>query len=123
MESFALSNRAIFTWNSGTDENSSDQSLNYNVKIGESSGSNSLLSSALSFNSSNVGTRLIREFTNIPWGTYYWSVQSIDPSGSVSNWSDEKELFIPRIVNSVQSLPGYSFGVSKWGDINNDELL
>ena len=123
LESFAISNRAIFTWNSGTDEHSSDQSLNYNVKIGSSTSSNSLLSSAVSFNHSNIGTRLIREFTNIPWGTYYWSVQSIDPSGAVSDWSDEKELFIPRIVNSVQSLPGYSFGVSRWGDINNDNLL
>ena len=123
LESFAISNRAIFNWGSGSDNIDPDQSLRYNLKIGTSSGSNDLLSSATQFNNPNVGTRLIREFTNIPWGTYYWSVQTIDASGIVSSWSQENELFIPRIVNSTQSLPGYSFGVSRWSDINDDELL
>ena len=123
LESFAISNRAIFNWGSGSDNIDPDQSLGYNLKIGTSSGSNDLLSSATQFNNPNVGTRLIREFTNIPWGTYYWSVQTIDASGIVSSWSQENELFIPRIVNSTQSLPGYSFGVSRWSDINDDELL
>ena len=123
LESFAISNRAIFNWGSGSDNIDPDQSLRYNLKIGTSSGSSDLLSSATPFNNPNVGTRLIREFTNIPWGTYYWSVQTIDASGIVSSWSQENELFIPRIVNSTQSLPGYSFGVSRWSDINDDELL
>ena len=47
----------------------------------------------------------------------------MDASGIVSSWSQENELFIPRIVNSTQSLPGYSFGVSRWSDINDDDLL
>jgi len=123
LESFAISNRAIFNWGTGSDDLSSNQSLLYNLKIGTSSGSNDLLSGALPYNNSNIGSRLIREFTNIPWGTYYWSVQSVDPSGNTSSWSEENELFIPRIVTSTQSLPGYSFGVSRWSDINNDNLL
>ena len=123
LESFAVSNRAIFNWGSGSDEIDPDVSLRYNIRIGSSPGSYDLLSSTVPFNSSNVGTRLIREFTNIPWGTYYWEVQTIDASGSESNWSDEKELFIPRLVSSTQSLPGYSYGTSKWSDINEDGLL
>ena len=123
LESFAISNRAIFNWGSGSDNVDPDQSLQYNLKIGTSSGASDLLSSGTSFNSPNIGPRLIREFTNIPWGTYYWSVQTVDASGIVSSWSQENELFIPRIVNSTQSLPGYSFGVSRWSDINDDDLL
>ena len=123
LESFAISNRAIFNWGSGSDTVDPDQSLQYNLRIGTSSGASDLLSSATSFNSPNIGPRLIREFTNIPWGTYYWSVQTVDASGIVSSWSQENELFIPRIVNSTQSLPGYSFGVSRWSDINDDDLL
>ena len=123
LESFAISNRAIFNWGSGSDTVDPDQSLQYNLRIGTSSGASDLLSSGTSFNSPNIGPRLIREFTNIPWGTYYWSVQTVDASGIVSSWSQENELFIPRIVNSTQSLPGYSFGVSRWSDINDDDLL
>jgi len=123
LESFAISNRAIFNWGSGSDDIDLEQSLRYNLRIGTSSGANDLLSSGTSFNRPNIGPKLIREFTNIPWGTYYWSVQTIDASGITSTWSEEKELFISRIVSSTQSLPGYSFGISKWGDINNDELL
>ena len=123
LESFAISNRAIFNWGNGSDTVDPDQSLQYNLKIGTSSGASDHLSSGTSFNSPNIGPRLIREFTNIPWGTYYWSVQTVDASGIVSSWSQENELFIPRIVNSTQSLPGYSFGVSRWSDINDDDLL
>ena len=123
LESFAISNRAIFNWGNGSDTVDPDQSLQYNLRIGTSSGASDLLSSGTSFNSPNIGPRLIREFTNIPWGTYYWSVQTVDASGIVSSWSQENELFIPRIVNSTQSLPGYSFGVSRWSDINDDDLL
>ena len=36
-------------------------------------------------------------------------VQTVDASGLISDWSQEKELFIPRLVKSVQSIPGYSF--------------
>ena len=126
LESFAISNRVIFNWGNGSDDIGSAQSLRYNLSISRSiSESNdvNLLSDEVSFNNSNIGQKLIREFTNIPWGTYIWKVQAVDASGLVSEWSQEKELFIPRLVNSVQSIPGYSYGISRWSDINDDGLL
>ena len=126
LESFAISNRVIFNWGDGQDDIGSNQSLRYNLSISREITENdtrTLISSATSYNNSNTGTKLIREFTGIPWGNYIWKVQSIDPSGVVSEWSNEKELFIPRLVKSFQSIPGYSYGISRWSDINNDNLL
>ena len=126
LESFAISNRVIFNWGDGQDDIGSNQALRYNLSISRVIIENdvrTLLSSATSYNSSNTGTKLIREFTGIPWGNYIWKVQTIDPSGVVSEWSNEKELFIPRLVKSFQSIPGYSYGISRWSDINNDNLL
>ena len=126
LESFAISNRAIFNWGAGSDDIGPVQTLQYNLSISRiltEDENKSLIPEIVSYNNSNVGTRLIREFTNIPWGNYLWKVQSIDPSGIVSNWSEVKELFIPRLVKSFQSIPGYSYGISRWSDINGDELL
>ena len=115
-----------FNWNNGLDDISPAQSLEYNISISRLLADNDsklLISDKVPFNSSNIGTKLIREFTNIPWGNYTWKVQSIDPSGVISEWSNEKELFIPRLVKSFQSIPGYSYGISRWSDINNDSQL
>ena len=126
LESFAISNRAIFNWGAGSDDIGPVQTLQYNLSISRvlnETENKLLISEVVPFNNSNVGTRLIREFTNIPWGNYLWKVQAVDPSGIVSNWSEEKELFIPRLVKSFQSIPGYSYGISRWSDINDDKLL
>ena len=122
LNAFAVSTRAIFTWGSGSDDINNSASLSYNLRIGTSSGGNQLLSSSVPFNSSNVGQRLIREFNEIPHGTYYWAVQTIDGSGSVSTWSQEDTLFIPRLVPSIQSLPGVYYSSAGWADYNQDNI-
>jgi len=126
LESFAISNRVIFNWANGLDDIGPAQSLEYNISISRllpNNDSKLLISDKVPFNSSNVGTKLIREFTNIPWGNYTWKIQSVDPSGVISEWSNEEELFIPRLVKSFQSIPGYSYGISRWSDINGDNQL
>jgi len=120
LTAFAVSTRAIFTWGAGTDDIDEPTSLSYNIRIGTSSGGNQLMSSSVPFNSSNVGQRLIREFNEIPHGTYYWAVQTVDGSGNTSDWSQEDTLFIARLVTSTQSLPGVYFSTGGWADYNND---
>ena len=122
LNAFAVSTRAIFTWGSGSDDINNTSSLSYNLRIGTSPGGNQLLSSSIPFNSTNVGQRLVREFNEIPHGTYYWAVQTVDGSGNVSSWSQEDTLFIPRLVPSVQSLPGVYYSSSGWADYNNDNI-
>ncbi|GIT40513.1 MAG: hypothetical protein Ct9H300mP9_3630 [Candidatus Neomarinimicrobiota bacterium] len=123
LEAFAVSDRAIFKWSPGTDDHGPEISLRYNVRIGTGNGTFDLLSSAVPFNTTNLGTRHVREFKEIAWGDYFWSVQTVDATGLRSDWSDEERFFIPRLVSSTQSLPGVVYGSSKWADINEDGNL
>ena len=122
LTAFAVSTRAIFSWGAGSDDIDNTNSLSYNIRIGSSSGGNQLMSSAIPYNFSNVGKRLIREFNEIPHGTYYWSVQTVDGSGRVSDWSQEDTLFIPRLVASTQSLPGVYYSSAGWADYDEDNI-
>ena len=123
LTAFTVSNRAILAWGSGSDEIDNSSGLRYNLKIGDGSNRYSLLSPNVPYRTSNNGQRLIREFTNIPHGTYYWSVQTLDAAGNLSEWSDEDTLFISRLVTSTQSLPGVYFSSAGWADYNNDDQL
>ena len=120
LTAFAVSTRSIFTWGSGTDDHDDPVSLSYNLRIGTSPGGNDLLSSAIPVHNTNIGARLLREFVEIFHGYYYWSVQTVDAAGQRSAWSQEDTLFIPRLVQSDQSLPGVYFSTAGWGDYNED---
>lgn len=123
LTAFAVSTRAIFTWSAGTDDHDDPVSLSYNIRIGTSPGGHQLMSGSVPFNKSSVGQRLIREFNEIPHGTYYWAVQTVDAAGARSDWSREDTLFIARLVASTQSLPGVYFSTGGWADYNEDNIL
>ena len=123
LTAFAVSTRAIFTWSAGTDDHDDPVSLSYNIRIGTSPGGHQLMSGSVPFNKSSVGQRLIREFNEIPHGTYYWAVQTVDAAGARSDWSREDTLFIARLVASTQSLPGVYFSTGGWADYNDDNIL
>ena len=122
LTAFAVSTRAIFSWGTGSDDIDDPASLSYNIRIGTTSGGNQLISSSVPFNDSNVGQRLIREFNEIPHGTYYWAVQTMDGSGNTSEWSQQDTLFIARLVASTQSLPGVYYSSAGWADYTEDGI-
>ena len=122
LTAFAVSTRAIFSWGAGSDDIDNPGSLSYNIRIGTSSGGNQLISSSVPYNNSNVGKRLIREFNEIPHGTYYWAVQTVDGSGNTSEWSEQDTLFIARLVASTQSLPGVYYSSAGWADYTEDGI-
>ncbi|GEM_PF-1861891 len=80
--------QAVLNWNDGSDRETPDQGLAYNIKLGRSSDSMRLfypmadsagyLKSSVEGNSGQDSFHLVN---GLPAGTYYWTVQSIDQSG------------------------------------------
>ncbi|MEW6607385.1 MAG: FG-GAP-like repeat-containing protein [bacterium] len=82
---------SIFSWDKGTDIETSPSGLYYNIKIGTVSGGDNIISS-------KSGTPFIGNYFHqltlsklyLPKGSYYWSVQTIDTALGASNWSPEQ---------------------------------
>lgn len=90
-------NGVILTWNAGTDAEQIG-GLNYNLRIGTASGAIDIVSPIANVNTGvrripkigNAGYRLTQTITNLPNGTVYWSVQSIDNSFAGSPFASEQ---------------------------------
>jgi hypothetical protein len=106
----------LLSWSAASDaETISAAGLNYNLRIGSSSGGNDILSPmALPLSS---GYRLIPErgmFQNLtatvklPAGTYYWSVQSIDTAFAGSEFATETTFVVEPTPPSISSISSQS---------------
>ena len=93
---------ALLSWSAGSDaETISAAGLNYNLRIGSTSGASDILAPmALPFSN---GYRLIPEkgmiqnltaTVNLPEGTYYWSIQAIDTAFAGSEFATEASFVI-----------------------------
>ncbi len=89
-----------FSWNPASDDQTAAPGLTYALRIGSDRGKDNVLPSGAKL----TGRRLVSGKGNVEhntsWnmelapGTYYWSVQSIDPSYSSSAFSAEQVLII-----------------------------
>ncbi len=105
---------AQFSWDPAADDRTPRQMLSYNLRVGTSSGSSNIVGP-----SSNVSSGYLREprvgnnnrilrrtLDNLPAGTYYWSVQSVDNSYAGSQFSTEQTFDVARPSNwQLISLP------------------
>ena len=105
----------LLSWSAASDAETITSGLNYNLRIGSSSGGNDILSPmALPLSS---GYRLIPErgmFQNLtatvklPAGTYYWSVQSIDTAFAGSEFATETTFVVEPTPPSISSISSQS---------------
>ncbi|MDW3193847.1 MAG: cadherin domain-containing protein [Cytophagales bacterium] len=120
-----------FQWTAGEDDYS-DQ-LGFNLRIGTSTGEAQILNPASDLTSGDI---LIQEValtdnsfyeTNLPPGTYYWSVQSQDDGFRGSEFAEEQsftilyewqKLNLGGIVD--RRLPGTSNGILEFFDVDYD---
>jgi T5SS/PEP-CTERM-associated repeat protein len=91
----------ILKWASGSDAETPDTGLYYNLRVGTSSGAGNIVSGV--YGSPLLGNYLrptllgldyplgVR-LQNLPVGLYYWSVQTIDTGLAASPWSDEQSF-------------------------------
>ena len=90
-----------FSWTAPADDHTPASGLNYNLRIGTTSGGSNTYSSMAN---SSTGYRRIpwlglRQTTSatlaLPSGTYYWSVQAVDSAFRGGAWAAEGSFVIP----------------------------
>lgn len=95
------SKNATLNWSAATDNETNSSSLTYQVRIGSTPGADDIVCKMMS----STGKRLIPEHGNglhgteftikdLPVGTYYWSVQSVDHGYMNSPYATEKSFTI-----------------------------
>ena len=90
------------SWNKASDEETPQDGLNYNYRVGTNPGESDIVTPMASTSSGfryvqamgNANTETSRTVLNLPEGTYYWSVQTIDQAFSGSLFAEEQSFTI-----------------------------
>ena len=120
-------------WDKSTDEQTSQNGLTYNIRIGTSSGSADVMTASSSSTTGmyklvSIGNTCINNGWKIiltTRQTYYWSVQAIDNCYKSSTFSSEGTFTITEgmeLVNITTNASSYR-GTVSWGDYENDNDL
>ena len=106
-------NTSQLKWNRPSDIESPQNIITYDLKIGTTNGGSQVKSA---FSNNNNGYHripyagIIRdtvyEIKDLPNGTYYWSVQSVDGGFKGSNWSSSNSFTICNVPYSSDSIIG-----------------
>ena len=81
-----------FSWNPGTDSESPDAVLSYNLRVGTTVNGSDVMSGAIPPGPGNMGHRLSYVIKGLAPGTYYWSVQTVDTGFEKSSWASEESF-------------------------------
>ena len=121
--------RTYFQWNAASDEETNSSLLTYNVRVGTAPGKGDIVlpMSDLSTGfirlpgpgSSSADTTFMLD--NLPLGTYYWSVQSVDNMYSGSQFAQEKSFTVlPPFTEINAGIAQLRYSSAAWGDYDND---
>jgi len=126
-----------FNWNRGSDEETPAPGLSYNLRVGTSPGGSDVMSAASLSDGTPLAPRIGHTYHNTSWtlnglaeGTYYWSVQSIDPGFGGSAFSAEQTVVVGEIdppdpvdvlfLSSGIGLLPLNEASAEWADYDND---
>jgi uncharacterized membrane protein YeaQ/YmgE (transglycosylase-associated protein family) len=123
LQSTAVSaGRVRLSWNKGTDTQTPQNDLNYNLRIGTSTGAINKAAPASSPSGyrripaiGNAGLTSGSYFISLPLGKYYWSVQAIDQAFAGGAWSAESTFTVlaAPVAIPATGIQSYSFN-AKW---------
>eukprot|EP01029_Cantina_marsupialis_P023175 TRINITY_DN573927_c0_g2_i1.p1 TRINITY_DN573927_c0_g2~~TRINITY_DN573927_c0_g2_i1.p1 ORF type:complete len:2750 (-),score=319.36 TRINITY_DN573927_c0_g2_i1:5689-13938(-) len=114
------SNLLEIFWEEGQDNNSSSCELTYALRIGTASGSGDMVFAHANADGSrrnlfpgNMGTKLLKKYDISTWpnGTYYVSVQAVDPQFKGGAWSEEVSFEKETFYADFDILPNYLEGI------------
>lgn len=121
LESATVTNdKVILSWDKGSDSQTSDDVLTYNVRVGIS-GSPDLILSGKTTGKGNAGYQIDMTLnTQLSEGEYTWSVQTVNSQMVKSSWSTEQTFKVEQFVSSLQNIAGFQYSASAWGDYDGD---
>ncbi|MCC0178897.1 VCBS repeat-containing protein [Waterburya agarophytonicola K14] len=104
-------NSVTLEWNLGSDEETPVEGLTYNLRVGTTPGGNDIVASMSDGEGlrslpalGNVNYNTQWNLSDLPNGTYYWSVQTIDSTFAGSAFSDEGEFTISNPQVEIQNI-------------------
>ena len=115
--------QVILSWNPATDNETPSKGLSYNVRVGTTSGGCEILSPMVDLSIEyrraipDMGNTCVDTFKlvkELPLGTYYWTVQTIDNGHLASDFSTEQTFEILPLFTDINNING------NWGDYDND---
>ncbi|WP_186440334.1 beta strand repeat-containing protein, partial [Planktothrix tepida] len=89
-------------WNPATDNQTPTAGLTYNLRVGTTPGGSEIVSPQSSLPQIGNVNHNTNWTLNLPYGTYYWSVQAVDTAFGRSSFAPEATLIVPP--------PTYDFG-------------
>jgi hypothetical protein len=103
--STVINSDVTLNWNLGTDSETENTQLSYNLYVGTSSGSTDIVTPMSNLRTGNrkivtIGNMQYKNeavLSNLPNGTYYWAVQSIDNQYKGSTFSTEQTFTIDNL--------------------------
>lgn len=111
-------NNITLQWDKATDGQTNQNALNYNIRIGTTSGSDNVMGSmASNINGfrripviGNASQKTDTFKVNLPSGTYYWNVQAIDNAFSGGPWSTANTFTI--VAQQTTNIAADSIGLN-----------
>ncbi len=132
LQSTVINNGAVLKWNLSTDSPTPSAGLTYNVRIGTTTNGINILSPMANVSTGYRRTSLLGNamqddnyvIKNLPVGTYYWSVQAVDPSGKASLFPSASSFTIlPTVTDMNVNMLSVENSAMAWGDYDNDGNL
>ncbi len=118
---FITNSGVAFSWGPGTDINTPEKGLTYNLRIGRTSDGNEILSAASPQGFGKTGKltsfKLQQELSA---GKYYFAVQTVDAQFMKSNFSTPREFWVETFVNSDHEVSDFLQGALDFADYDND---
>jgi len=116
LTSTVTSSGAILSWSAGSDAQTPAAGLSYNIRVGTNSGGISVVAPAANVATGfrrlpQLGNAQERHFSalNLPPGSYFWSVQSVDSAFAGSPFAREASFVIDEVVSTD---PATSIGLT-----------